>query len=350
MKKAIEAKENRKSFLECIEKIKPGVSDKVFLDQSDHVVFLGGRVYSYNDEISVSAPLSLSGATIEGAVVAKELHGILKRMKGETVEILLKEDELILSSGKFRSGLKFNRDLRLPLEMYQEEEDWEWTSLPSDFLQAVSFVQFSVSRDPSYPILNCIYVHEDCADATDNYRIIRYRTKKKISTPFLLPGHVVRDMKNGDFREVCVHDSWVHLRAEDGLIFSARTFEAEYPDITPFLRGPGEEAKGRLILPRKIADMIERSSVFFSSTDSKFDREVEVEVEKGKFILKGKSEAGWSEEEANVRYEGVPVSFRINPDFLSEISNEIRECVVGERTILFEGDNWTHVIALRKAG
>jgi len=157
-------------------------------------------------------------------------------------------------------------------------------------------------------------------------------------------------MKNGDFREVCVHDSWVHLRTEDGLIFSARAFEAEYPDITPFLRGPGEEAKGRLILPRKIVDMIERSSVFFSSTDSKFDREIEVEVEKGKFILKGKSEAGWSEEEANVRYEGVPVSFRINPDFLSEISNEIRECVVGERTILFEGDNWTHVIALRKAG
>jgi len=193
MKKATKAI-NRKSFLECIEKIKPGVSDKVFLDQSDHVVFLGGRVYSYNDEISVSAPLSLSGATIEGAVVAKELHGILKRMKGETVETSLKEDELILSSGKFRSGLRFNRDLRLPLEMYQEEEEWEWSPLPSDFLQAVSFVQFSVSQDPSYPILNCIYVHEDCVDATDNYRIIRYRTKKKINTPL---GHEERGFPGG---------------------------------------------------------------------------------------------------------------------------------------------------------
>ncbi|GAG03362.1 unnamed protein product, partial [marine sediment metagenome] len=46
----------RKDLLEALDKVQPGVDMQEVIEQSSSIVFDDDHLYSYNDEISISAP------------------------------------------------------------------------------------------------------------------------------------------------------------------------------------------------------------------------------------------------------------------------------------------------------
>ena len=325
----------RQKLLETIEIVKPGLASKEFIEQSTSFAFQAGKLITFNDEISVSHPIDLD---IEGTVKAEELHGLLSKMKGEVIDFDLSDDEVQLKCGKFKAGLKLDLEVKLPLESL--EGGGKWYSLPDDFIDGLSFAKFSASKDMTSPVLTCLHVDGSFVESSDNYRITRYALKGDVGKEFLIPATVADQLCRYSFQEVSVGKSWVHFRNDAGTVFSVRTFSSKFPEISGMLDIQGVELK----LPRKIQEMLDRASIL-AKRDYKLDEEVLVKVHDNKFIVRGQGEVGWSEEEANVRYSGDPILFKANPDFLKAMS-DVRECVVGERVIKFQGENWQHLIAL----
>ena len=71
---------SRVELLEALEKVKPGLANKELIEQSTSFAFIGDRVVTYNDEISVSHTVK-GLENMRGAIKAKTLYEFLARVK-----------------------------------------------------------------------------------------------------------------------------------------------------------------------------------------------------------------------------------------------------------------------------
>lgn len=323
---------------EALKKVKPGLAGKEIIEQSTSFAFMGDRVVTYNDEISISHPVKNLNAT--GAVRAEELYKFLDKIKKDEIDIEWKENQVKITAGKSRAGLILQQEIKLPIEEIGEID--EWKVLPESFLTAVRFCRLSCSNDMSRPELTCVYIHDNIVDSSDGYRISRYTLKEKMPVDdFLLPATTAQELLAYDIKEIAQGEGWVHFRTEE-TIFSCRVFqEDEFPDIEKFLILEGEEVP----LPKKLTEALERAHIF---TNKEFLSEalVQVKLKEGEMIISAKEDVGWFEEKLRMVYKGNSAVFKIHPDFLIDISGEVRKCVMQADKIGFRGDNWIHVIAL----
>ena len=88
---------NKTNLQTALEIVKPGLASKELIDQSTSFAFMGDRVVTYNDDISVSHPIE--GLNITGAVKADKLYALLNKLKQEEIEVEICGGEILLKSG-----------------------------------------------------------------------------------------------------------------------------------------------------------------------------------------------------------------------------------------------------------
>ena len=125
---------SRVELLEALEKVKPGLANRELIEQSTSFAFIGDRVVTYNDEISVSH-LVKGLENMKGAIKAKTLYEFLARVKDEEIEIEQEENEVLIKTGRSKAGLRFEYEIRLPFE--EVGEIGKWKKLPEDFVDAL---------------------------------------------------------------------------------------------------------------------------------------------------------------------------------------------------------------------
>lgn len=325
----------------ALEQVKPGLANKELIEQSTSFAFMGDKVVTYNDEISISHPIE--GMELTGAVKAEELYQLISKLQQEDFEMQINEGELVVQSGKAKAGLTLESKIVLPLA--DLSSIGEWKPLPSDITEAMKFVLPAASSDMSKPIFTCIHIRGDgMVEATDNLRVTRFKTKGACSDSCLIPASVAQVLAKYPIIEIAEGTGWNHFRTKEATIFSCRIFEGVFPDVDA--SGIMDVKGETLELPKGLSDILDRARVF-AKRDFALDSEVLISIRDKKIIVKGQSEYGWFEEEANIRYNNAPITFYIHPDFLKEMLSATTACVVGESSIKFTGENWEHVIWLK---
>src|SRR5258708_7902643 len=107
---------NREYLLSKLESVRPGLSPRAaIVQQSDCVVFKGGRLYTFNDDTAARAVLKMDGE-IEGAVNADKMIEILRRWSCEEVALKDGSDRLniIAPKGK-RAWVPMEAEIFLPI-------------------------------------------------------------------------------------------------------------------------------------------------------------------------------------------------------------------------------------------
>jgi len=334
-------KVNRTKLLETLHRVRPGLAAKEIIEQSTSFIFKDGQVITYNDEIAVHAPLT-EKFEIEGAVPAKELISILSRWKGDEVEIEATENELLLKCGKGKAGIKLSNEISLPVDEIKIPK--KWNPLPGDFQQAIKSCILSAARDMTYPILTTLHITEQCVESTDNNRITRWAWDKtyKIS-PFLLPVESAASLCRFGAIKFQHEDGRAQFIDERGVVFSCRTAEGDYPDLSEAI---DIDAIGELHFPTNIQEILDRAGVFVSGmVDS--DRNVSILIdEKGLMKIEGKSDYGWYEESVRVKWNGSKTGFSIHPDHLLQILQTVKSAEIGNDRILFSAERFQHIVAL----
>lgn len=329
---------NKTELQKALEIVKPGLANKEIIEQSTTFAFMGDRVVTYNDEISISHPVK--GLNLTAAIPAQELYQLLRKTKEKEFELFFEGSEIRLISGRDKAGFAISQEITLPLNEFTLPKKWE--KIPDNLLAGIKFCSFSCSRDMSRPILTCVHIREDgIIEASDGYRITQYKTAKLPVNTLLIPASSTQHLVNMDVIEMAEGDGWGHFRTKEGTVFSCRVFADNYPDTSSLFEVEGEA----LEFPKNLGEILDKANVF-AKQDFALDQKTEITIAENKMIVRTENAMGWFEAEANIRYKGDPITLIINPQFLQEIAEKELSCVVGKTVLKFEGKNWKHVVAL----
>ena len=332
----------KKDIVHALEKVKPGLASKEMIEQSTSFAFMGERIVTYNDEISLSHPIP--NMKITGAIKADEFYKLLSKIKNEEIEMEVSKSTISIKAGKFKSEFTMQQEIKLPIEEIGEIKKFK--KLPDNFIDAIKFTMFSCSSDMSKPILTCIAVHkEGFTESNDDHRGTKYNMNEEVPFSFLIPASSAKELVKFKVKSVAKGEGWIHFKTEEDTIFSCRVLNDAYPDSSKIYK---VKDKKKIDFPKSINEMLDRASVF-SKREFYLLEEVQVSLKDN--YLKIRSEAmdgtGWSEEKAKVKYTDEPIEFSINPNFLFDIIKSVRSCSLGKDRISFKGVQWEHILLLK---
>jgi DNA polymerase III sliding clamp (beta) subunit (PCNA family) len=331
------AKAKTQELKGVLEGAKPGLSSKESTAQAACFLLQEDGIHAYNDEIYTYHPIEIG---VTGAVKAEELLTVINRAKDDEIQLSVGKGELELKGKRWKAGVVMEKEIRLPLPKIPKKG---WNEVPQGFLKALRFCARSVETGSGMPVLSCIHFDKDRAESTDRFRISQF-TFSDLSEDLpslLLHSRSAREVLRFQApKEYTTPKGWLHLRSKSGAILSCRTNEGEYPEVGCFF----EDVSGVDIeLPKAAAGVMERVRDFAKGWDEE-QRKALVSLSPRSFRARIEGEGGWFEEDCPMKYKGAELSFAINPGLFLEILGETRQCRVGDAAVLFEGEEWKHLI------
>jgi len=327
---------NKKDLIDALKSVKPGVSSKEIIEHSNHFVFTGDAIRSYNDQISIYKPMKTE---INGAVKANEFYELISKLNAKEIDIDVDMGQIHIKAGKTKAKISIEEEYSTPIIDIDKID--KWIKLPEGFLDAISFCLFSAGSDMTIPALTNINIKQDRVISSDRFRITRYVMDKKIKKAMLLPALAASSLIPYKPTSYSVEPGWLHFTNEDDVCFSCRTTDADYPAVDNFFDIDGEE----VTLPGTLKDTIDRVKIL-AKTDFDQDLKIKISLTKGTLTCKGEGKLGSVEESVRVKYKGNPIEVFIHPGFLQDILSKLKTVTIGEKSFLFKGDNFEHVISL----
>jgi hypothetical protein len=210
--------------------------------------------------------------------------------------------------------------------------------LPNDFLVGLKVCLFSTAPRA---IFNYIHVSGHTIESCDNYRATRYAMKKPVKDDLLIPAAAAQHLKDSEVTHFAKHDGWIHFKNKNNLIFSTRTLDDKYLDLSGFMEVKGE----KITLPKELATALNRSEVF--SEDGSGHMLISVSIHGKSAIIKSSNDVGWFREKVKIKTKTEQnYAFQINPKMLKEILNFTSKATMSESNMLFKAKGFDHSVIL----
>lgn len=334
---------NRKEMLAALNSVQPGLHTKNVVEQASCFAFRDNKVFTFNDEIAVSCPLTHD---IEGAVPADKLFKLLNKVPDETISVETIDKELEIKGKRIKATIKLEEKISMPLDELTEPD--EWFDLPVGFSDGMKYALMSTGTDMSKPILTCVHWTSKHIESCDNFRITRYvvdspETKNNI----LIPASSVTKLVKYAPSEYCIVAGWAHFKTQEGCVFSCRVFEGKYSNLDDFINATLSDTV--VAFPTVTNEILDRVSVL-SQEDVTGAPFATVEIKDKTLTISGKSDFGSIEETARINCK-VDVLFSVKVETLEHILRRFREGTISENgaAIKFTSKNLTHVVSLMTA-
>ena len=331
----------RQELQEALEIVKPGLANKELIEQSTSFAFIGGRVVTYNDEISISHPVP--GLELEGAIEADNLYKFIKRIKGDEIDLTVTGKEVLLTCGKAKAGFTLQTEIKLPLKE-EITSKGKWKELPEKFVKQLNFSMIAFTRGISRGVLICAHVNKDgFIESADGYRLVRCELGEEMPVnTFLIPVNSAAEMLRLNPVQIAEGKGWMHFKTEESTVISCRLFsEDEFPNSTALINIKGE----RLVFPESTSEVLQKAMVF-SKRDRLLEENVDILIQNNRLTVEAKSDTGWFREEINFKHPET-LLFSITPYLLVSILEETKVCELTGDKIKFQGEDWVYVSRLR---
>lgn len=331
---------NREELLRRLDAVASGLAARgETIEQSSCLALRGGRVHTFNDETFCSGPTGL-GKEIEGAVAAKPLQDLLRKLPDEEVSVSQSEGVLRVS-GQASGTAELRMESEITLQIDAVEKPEKWLPLPPEFGEAVGTVQHCAAGDGAERFeTTCIHVHPKWVEAADGFQLCRWKIKTGIETPTLVRQVAVRAVNTLDVSEMAETPNWLHFRNASGLTLSCRRYLDEYPDLTGFLKVEGESVQ----LSKKLGLEADIAKTFTSEVKES-DR-VLVKIKDGKVRVVGEGVSGrYTSRARKVAFTGE-IAFYISPKLLTELVTKHSECVLSPDRLLVNSGKFRWCVCL----
>lgn len=338
---------DRESFLNLLECTRPGLEKRGVVEQTCSFLFQGERVVTYNDEISVSAPVPLD---IEGAVPANELYKLLRLMADKEVHITINDNRVVINNNKHLiAKILIEPEILIPIHQLPTPDHTGWIAVDEDFIWKMRLALFSVSKNSAKPVLTCLHWYNNTLEATDNLRVTRCTTNVPLpkGVKILFPNSSASALLRRNPTAFKLVDDWLHFQVDHGAIFSCRTFEGKFPDLGRVL---GVECNNAIKFPRHFIKSLERAMVL-ADQDSLGEHRVKISIDNNVLSLKAAKDVGEFEDCFVARCDKNH-AFWAEPASLIEILKHETRANFSNRDedkglfLKFEGDGFVHLIAL----
>ena len=320
----------KSALQEKLEKLRPGLSAKETIVQSNCFIFQSGQILTYNDEISVSVPFD---ADFSCAVPAAPLLNALSKYTADELEITVEGNELKMQCGRRKNGLKIFQDINIPLGALVQPETY--VPLHPDFPLALSMVVNSCGTDQSKYVLTCVHVTPEAVEACDSYQATRYQLRTGLED-MLIPSTSARMLAKAHLAEAGVSNQWLFCRGQ-GLTYACRLFCNAYPELSPMFKQEGASIE----FPKDMTEILNGASVFSDATQ----KAVNITIENGQMRVYAANDTGWFEEQtADIDYQDK-LEISINPMFMATLLKHGSICTVAPFMLLVANENYKHITA-----
>lgn len=333
-----EMKLNKDEFLDRLEMLESGLSNRETVEQSSCIVFQGRWMMTFNDEVACRIK---SGIEMTGAVKADALLKILRKIKDP--EISIHDDnpgEMQFRMKGKRFALIKEQQIFLPIDQVEMPGKDDWYELSQEFTEAVAMVRECVSDNDNFFALSCVHFHPDWIEGCDNFQVMRVRIKTGFQNSVLVRGSSLRHITSLGMDQFSMTKSWIHFKNQAGLILSCRRYKDDYLDTSSRLETKGH----KIILPKGMAEACDRCGIF--AEDIAGAPYVTVKVRKDLVKIRGEGLNGWNEEIKGTEYDGPPMEFQISPGLLKQVSEQYNEAEISKTLLQVKGKKWHYVTVL----
>lgn len=297
----------KKQLVESLKACMPGIeSGSAVLQGADSFVFHDGKIFSYNDAISVTVPITQEGLLeegIEGCVKAEEFFKVVSKFPADEIKFTVTEKgSWLLKCGKAKAEMTLlNFDFETRLKNIAPEED-NWIDLTDDFVFGVGTCKMAVNKTQ----ISGVYVNGKDIVSSDGNQVNCYTMKETELPKFWISDNSANELlKLKKLVSMQVQGTWAHFKAEDGTIFSIKTLQADsFPyDKLKNIVDTSDPAKAELHakFPKDLFNAIDRAVSF--SIDISEHSAVRLVISKEKIEVSAERSAGkynekvaWEEE------------------------------------------------------
>lgn len=221
----------KKELLESLKMCMPGIeSGSNTIQGADSFIFHNGKIFTYNDNISVTVPINQEGLLeegIEGAVKAEEFFKIISKFPSDEIKFSVTEDGTwLLKCGKAKANftlLDFDFESRINTIAPDKKG---WIDLSEDFVLGIGSCKMSTNKTQ----MSGIYFSGNDVVSTDGNQMNSYIMKETELPDFWISDNSANELlKLKKLIAMQIQGPWVHFKAEDGTIFSIKTLQGNYP-------------------------------------------------------------------------------------------------------------------------
>lgn len=324
-----------RDLLSQLELAKSGLSAREFIEQSNHFVFKGGKVYSFNDEVLCCHSTDVP---IEGALPAVPLLEVLSKMEEEELTVEQRDKEVVFQGDNKKFAVVRDEQIFLPIDQVEFPDSWK--EVESEFVESVALALQCVGTDATKFLLTCVHMDDGYVEACDNTQLIRARCKTGIKESVIVRGVAMSSIAGLAVSHIGLTDNWVHFKCGDTFSISCRRYLDKYPSLDKLLQVDGHQVE----IPRGLAEATRRASVF--AVDQSSDKQLLVSLRNNLLKVKGSGQYGWYLETKELKYSGPTLEFLIAAELLAHISDNYTQATIGHNRLAVSGNNWTYVTSL----
>lgn len=328
---------NRTDLLRSLEMCSVGTNTRENLEQSSCFVFSDGFITTFNGEIfcKVSSPIN-----IEGAVPAKPLLELLRKLTEEELEITATSTELRVKGKGRRSAIRLSDEIILDTSDV-DSPDKDWTELPPAFSDVLPVVANCAAKESDPFAFCCVHLTPKGMEATDRSQAIRYRMTTGLSENVLIRGSSCRSIATLGIASVNNTASWLHWKTYSGMVISVRKIAEAYPKgLTAIFQS---EKIAEMDIPGSVADVIGRSAPFIEETSS--GKRVEISVNVNTLYIRAQNGNGWYEEEREIVYDSVPCRIAVNPTYFLSVLRHASPIDICQGGLRIVGDSFVYCVS-----
>lgn len=321
------------NLIAALKKVMPGVEKgATVIDGADQLLFTGASVSSYNGEIAVSAPCDTQGVSF--SVKGADFYNLVSRMSDVTLSLEIVDNKVKLKAGRTKASMSL-LDSSKVLELVKELNlaSLEYKDLSEDFVDGVRICALAGNVESIRGV-----AVGDCGETsaiyeTDTNRVCINVLPEKMESFWVDDGTFNDALKVGTPKAYSVSDAWLHLKYEDGTVFSAKRKDHSaypFPALAGFLdsfKNANVIASGRL--PNNISEAVSRVAILASGSENKNARLVELTFNKTELDLYAEKVGGEASETIpwDTPLETDPQGIKVWVDtaFLLEASNKVMD-------------------------
>lgn len=320
----------RAKLLDALKLVLSGCGEDQVLDSA---VFHDGWLSSYNETISVSAPVPDLQA-LKAVVKVKDFQKLVQKLKGDTIDI-----ELVNSGTDDAPAYKVTMDCgntHAELATFPDAlsgylgalalDKIEWAELPKDFGSMLALCRLD-NHKYKFPM-----VHIDGTSIMADEAIrANFGTLSAPMPKFSLHTAVAKELlAMGILESYCLSDPWFHVYTKTGAIFSCKTHSETYPSAQRLNMKKALEALEPVFsvpVPQGLSESVDRVETFAVASQTGA-LGIQIHITSEAMLLKTSKEAGNVSESLFwdvVLPEGTDISFEASAPFLREAAKKVQE-------------------------
>jgi len=298
--------------LEILGAIKPGLALRDIAEGMKNFYFDGKNVSTYNDKVSITHPFKTD---FQSFINAEKLYKLISKLPSKKFTLnQLNETTITLKS----EGV----DVSLPAIIDQEVikristvnkgiKKIEWKKLPSNFADCINLCSFAASSSEIESTISCVRLTKKVCVATDAKRIAYAKLKSKIE-PMFIKASEIKHLLGIKPTHYGSNKGWLFFKNEDNCVFSIRKIDGNFPKWKHHFDFDGSKVD----LPKKLLNGIDLASIF---TEDGSIIPLNITIKKGVCKISVQTDGGKLNYSEPIDYNGEPIHFIVNPDFLKEM-------------------------------